>query len=234
MKTLGVIGGVGPESTIEYYRLIITAYRERTRDGSYPPVIINSIDLKRMVEWITAGELTKIAEYLLAELQRLARAGADVGLLSSNTPHVVFDEVSARSPIPLVSIVEATCAEAKALGLKRLGLFGTRFTMRGRFYPAVFTREGIELVIPDEEEQAFIHDKYMNELLNGVFLPETRERLIGIAGRMRERDRIEGLILGGTELPLILRGEQAAGVPLLDTGRIHVKAAVERMLSGDA
>jgi aspartate racemase len=231
MKTLGVIGGLGPESTVEYYRLIIAAYQERAGDGSYPPVVINSIDLKRMVDWITAGELAKIAEYLLAELQRLAGAGADVGLLSSNTPHVVFDEVSSRSPIPLVSIVEATCDEAKALGLKRLGLFGTRFTMRGQFYPKVFSREGLALVIPDEEEQAFIHEKYMNELLKGIFLPETRERLLAIAGRMRERDRIEGLVLGGTELPLILRDETAGGVPVLDTGRIHVGAAVEQMFS---
>ena len=230
MKTLGVIGGIGPDSTVEYYRLLIAEYQERKRDGSYPPVIINSIDLQRMIEWITAGELAKIIEYLLAEIQRLARAGADVGLLASNTPHVVFDEVSGASPIPLLSIVEATCAEAKALGLQRLGLFGTRFTMRGHFYTEVFSREGLALVVPDEDEQAFIHHSYMNELLKGVFLPETRERLLAIAGRMTERDRIEGLILGGTELPLILRGEQAAGVPLLDTGRIHVKAAVERML----
>ena len=231
MKTLGVIGGIGPESTVEYYRLIIATYQERKPDGSYPRVIINSIDLKKMVGWFTANELSSVAGYLLEELQRLARAGADVALLSANTPHVVFDEVSRRSPVPLLSIVEAACAEAKALGLRRLGLFGTRFTMRGRFYPEVFDREGLALVVPNEDEQAFIHDRYMNELLRGVFLPETRERLLEIAGLLREREGVEGLILGGTELPLILRGETAAGVPLLDTTRIHVKAAVAQMLS---
>jgi aspartate racemase len=103
--------------------------------------------------------------------------------------------------------------------------------MRGRFYPDVFSGEGIALVIPDEDEQAFIHDSYMNELVRGVFLPETRDRLLAIAGRLRELEGIEGLILGGTELPLILRGETAAGIPLLDTTRIHVKAAVANMLS---
>jgi aspartate racemase len=231
MKTLGVIGGIGPESTIEYYRLIIATYQQAKRDGSYPPIIINSIDLKKMVDLVTADALPQVAEYLVAEVQRLAAAGADIGLLSANTPHVVFEEVSSRSPIPLLSIVEATCAEAKALGLKRLGLFGTRFTMRGRFYPDVFSREGVALAVPDEEEQAFIHDRYMNELLRGVFLPETREGLLAIAARLKEREGIEGLILGGTELPLILRGETAAGVPLLDTTRIHVKAAVAQLLS---
>jgi aspartate racemase len=231
MKRLGVIGGIGPESTVEYYRLLIDAYGGWKQDGSYPSIIINSIDLKRMVDWFTADALSEVVEYLTVELQRLARAGADLGLLAANTPHVVFEEVSARSPIPLLSIVEAACAEAKARGLKRLGLFGTRFTMSGRFYADVFSREGLALVVPDEGEQAFIHESYMNELLKGVFLPETRERLLAIASRMREREGIEGLILGGTELPLILRGETAAGVPLLDTTRIHVNAAVAQLLS---
>lgn len=231
MKTLGVIGGLGPESTVEYYRLLIAEYQARNPDGSYPPLIINSINLQKMVDLITADALTEVVEYLLEEIGRLARAGAALGLLSANTPHVVFDEVNGRSPIPLLSIVEAACAEAKARGLRRLGLFGTRFTMRGRFYPAVFAREGLALVVPDEDEQAFIHGRYMNELLKGVFLPETREGLLAVAARMREREGVEGLILGGTELPLILPDDTAAGLPVLDTTRIHVRAAVARMLS---
>lgn len=230
-KTLGIIGGIGPESTIEYYRLLVASYREQKRDGSYPPVIINSIDLTKMLDLIAANELAEVTEYLVDEVLRLARAGANFGLLAANTPHVVFDEVSSRSPIPLLSIVEVTCAEAKALGLQKLGLFGTHFTMRGRFYPDVFSREGVALVIPDKDEQAFIHDSYMNELVEGVFLSETRERLLAIAARLRELEGIKGLILGGTELPLILSGETAAGIPLLDTTRIHVKAAVAEMLS---
>jgi aspartate racemase len=172
-----------------------------------------------------------VTEYLIGEVQKLARAGADLGLLASNTPHVVFDETSRRSPIPLISIVEATCEAAKATGLKRLGLFGTRFTMQGRFYPEVFSREGITLVLPDPEEQAFIHDKYMNELVRAIFLPETRERLLTIVDRLKEREGIEGLILGGTELPLILRDVADRGIPFLDTTRIHVQAVVERLLS---
>lgn len=231
MKTMGIIGGIGPESTIEYYRLIIAAYREQKQDGSYPAIIIDSIDLKRMVDWFEASRVDEVIEYLVGETQRLARAGADFGLLSANTPHVVFDEVSRRSPIPLLSIVEATRNEAKALGLKKLGLFGTRFTMQGRFYPDVFSRDAIALVVPEDDEQAYIHEKYMGELVKGVFLPETRERLLAIAGRMKEREGIEGLILGGTELPLILRDDAGSGIPFLDTTRIHVKAAVAQLLS---
>jgi aspartate racemase len=231
MKTLGIIGGIGPESTVEYYRLIIASYRGQKQDGSYPSMIINSIDLTKMLSLIGANELARVTEYLLGEVQKLARAGADVGLLASNTPHIVFDEIRRRSPIPLLSIVEAACAAAQSLELKRVGLFGTRFTMQGRFYPDVFSREGIQLVVPDEDEQVYIHDRYMSELVNGIILPETRERLLEIVDRLKAREGIEGLILGGTELPLILRDVTHRGIPFLDTTRIHVNAAVAQLLS---
>src|SRR6058998_3781997 len=152
MKTLGIIGGLGPESTVDYYQKIIALYRERTRDGSYP-------------EFIVANDLGGMADYLVEGVGKLARAGADFGLISANTPHIVFDEVASKSPIPLISIVEATCAAAKARNLKRLALFGTRYTMQGSFYSKVFTREGIDLVVPDAKDQEYIHDKYLNELV---------------------------------------------------------------------
>ncbi len=231
MKTVGIIGGIGPESTIEYYRLVIASYREEIQDGSYPSIIINSIDLKKMLTLIEANKFTKVIEYLIDEMQRLARAGADFGLLAANTPHVVFDELRRQSPLPLLSIVEATYEAAKDLGLKKLGLFGTRFTMQGRFYPEAFSREGIQLVVPAEDEQDYIHDKYMNELIKGMVLPETREHLLTIVDRMKERDGIGGLILGGTELPLILRDDMSRGIPFLDTTQIHVKAIVAQLLA---
>jgi aspartate racemase len=230
MKTLGVIGGVGPESTIAYYRTIIALYRERIRDGSYPQLIINSVDLKKGMDFLAANDLAGAAKHLLDEIGKLARAGADFGLIAANTPHVVFDDIQPRSPLPLISIVEATCAAAKACELKRLGLFGTRFTMQGKFYPKVFSREGIQLVVPEVEDQNYVHDKYMSELVDGVFLPETREGLLKIVDRLRRTQRIQGLILGGTELPLILTDETHSGLPILNTTRIHCQAAVTQML----
>ena len=231
MKTVGIIGGIGPESTIEYYRFIIEGFRERKPDGSYPSIIIDSIDLSRLIEWMNANELNAAADYVSHEIERLARAGADFGALASNTPHIVFDKLRARSPIPLISIVESTCDAAKALGLKRVALFGTRFTMQGRFYPEVFERAGINLIIPEQDERDYIHEKYMGELLNNVFLPETRAGLIAIVDRMKNRDGIEALILGGTELPLILRDAGDKGLPFLDTTRIHVNRIVGELLS---
>jgi aspartate racemase len=231
MKTVGIIGGIAPESTIQYYRLIIKSYRERTRDGSYPPILINSIDMKRMLDLIGANELPGVIEYLVGEVKRLAVAGADFGLLASNTPHIVFNDIQQQSPIPLISIVEVTCLATRALGLKKVGLFGTRFTMQGHFYSEEFSKHGITLVVPDLKTQAYIHDKYMSELVNGIFLPETRERLLAIVDELREQQGIEGLILGGTELPFIMNDANVPAVPFLDTTKIHIEQAVTQMLS---
>jgi len=230
MKSLGIIGGVGPESTIDYYRKIISLYRQRKGDGSYPELIINSIDLKKEVDLVERNQLDELTAYLLEEVEKLARAGAEVGLIASNTPHIVFGELRPRSRIPLISIVESTCDVAKEMKLKRVGLFGTRFTMQGTFYPDVFAREGIQLVVPEVEDQNYVHDKYMSELVNGVFLPETHEGLLKIIDRLRTAQRIEGLILGGTELPLILTDETHNGLPILNTTKIHCQAAVTQML----
>lgn len=230
MKTLGIVGGIGPESTVDYYRSLIQKWREQTKDGSAPSIVLNSIDLKKMLDLIGANELSEVTAYLSGEMERLVRAGANVGLFAANAPHIVFDELQRRSSIPLISIVEATRDAAEELGLRRLGLFGVRFTMQGRFYPDVFSKAGIALVVPAESEQVYIHDIYMNELVKGIFLPETRERLLAIVDRLAKQEKAQGLILAGTELPLILR-EASCGIPFLDTTQIHVKAALRSLLA---
>jgi aspartate racemase len=230
MKTLGLVGGTGPESTIEYYRLLVAKYREHA-DGNSPPLVINSVNLKNMIEWMTAGELAKVTDYLSDAIDKLRLAGADLAALTANTPHIVFDELQARSALPLISIVEAACDKVQELNLKTVALFGTRFTMQAPFYPTVFSRSDVKLVLPNDEEQHYIHEIYMGELLKDVFRPETRARLLAIADEMRERDQIEAVILGGTELPLVLRDEHHNGMPLLDTTRIHVDRLVTEMLA---
>jgi aspartate racemase len=231
MKTLGIIGGLGPESTIDYYKKLIALYRERTGDGSYPEFVIVSADLKRGLDFMAANNLTGMADYLLEGIAKLARAGADFGLISANTPHIVLDGVAPKSPIPLISIVEVTCAAAKARKLKRLALFGTRYTMEGTFYQRVFSREGIELVVPDIKDRDYIHHKYLNELVPGNFLPETRADLLAIVDGMKTKSDIDGVILAGTELPLILCDKTHNGIPFLDTTKIHCEAAVAQMFS---
>lgn len=228
-KTLGLIGGTGPESTIEYYRLLVAKYRELA-DGNSPSLIINSINLKQLIGWMNAGELGKVADYLVFEFEKLRHAGANLAALTANTPHIVFDQLQQRLTLPLVSIVEATCDKVRESGLKSVALFGTRFTMQAPFYPAVFSRANIKLALPNNEEQDYIHEIYMGQLLKDVFLPETRARLLAIADAMKARDGIEAVILGGTELPLLLRDENHNGLPLLDTTRIHVDRLVTELL----
>jgi aspartate racemase len=231
LKLLGIIGGIGPESTIDYYQTIVGLYRARKPDGSYPSMLINSVDMDRLRKAFETSNLGAIIDYCVPELQRLHRAGADFGLLAANTPHIVFDDLQRQSPIPLISIVAVTCDAAKAQGLKRVALFGTRFTMTAPLYPGVFSQESMAVVIPAPADQDFIHDKYMNELVNGIFLPETRAGLLAIVDRMAVQSCIDGVILGGTELPLILREPAHNGIPFLNTTRIHCEAAVERMFS---
>lgn len=231
MATLGIVGGIAPESTIDYYRSIIASYRRQKNDGSYPRILINSIDLTHMIGLIGAGEIPAVTELMIESVQQLAHGGADFALFASNTPHLVFDAVAKAVPIPMISIVEETRRTAKSLGLQRLGLFGTRFTMQAPFYANAFAASEMTVIAPEPGEQAFIHEKYMGELVAGVFRDETRERLTAIIHAMRARHQIEAVILGGTELPLILKEPSYDGVTVLDTTRIHVESAVARMLA---
>src|SRR5262245_25904124 len=171
MKTLGIIGGLGPESTLDYYGRIIALYRKRTGDGHYPEFVIASVDLKKGLDFMGANDLSGMGKFLLEGIRKLVRAGAEFGIISANTPHIVFDEVASQSPIPLISIVEATRAAAKTQNLKRLALLGTRYTMRSDFYSKVFAREGIELFVPVSKDQDYVHEKYFSELVPGKFLP---------------------------------------------------------------
>ena len=225
-----MIGGTGPESTLEYYRRLIATYQARVSESGAPPIIINSVDNKNLVKWFTAGELARVIDFLSAEIERLARAGADFALIAAVTPHLGFDKLQQRASIPLLSIVEATADAATKAGLRRLALFGTRFTMQATLFPEAFERRGMTIVLPNEKEQEFIHEKYMGELFVGTILDETRAALVDIVETMKRRDNVDGLILGGTELSLILREPTAAGLPVLDTTQIHIEAALEWMV----
>jgi aspartate racemase len=229
MRTAGMIGGLGPESTIDYYRSIIARYRERKPDGGSPHILINSLDVDKGIAMLDAGRLDALADYLASGLEPLVRGGADFAFIAANTPHLVFDELQRGSPIPLISIVRATAGRATTLGLKRVGLFGTGFTMRASFYPEEFHRAGIALVIPTEQERAEIHRIYLGELLKNQFLPESRDAILNIAHRMKAEERVEAIVLAGTELPLLLRGSDA-GTEWLDTTVIHVEAVVDELL----
>ena len=228
MATLGIVGGLGPESTIDYYRRILEEWKRQSPSSS-PSIIIDSLDVDRGLH-LVEHDRPALIEYLSASLGRLAAAGVDFAAMAANTPHVVFDELVARSPIPIVSIVEACAEEAARRGLHRLALLGTRFTMEGAFYPAVFARRGIAIVVPNDEERRWIHDRYVGQLLKGDFREETRDGVISVVRRLRQEQNIDGVILGGTELTLLLSAPVVADLPALDTTALHVAAIVERLL----
>lgn len=229
MRTAGMIGGLGPESTIDYYRSIIARYRTRDPESRYPHIVINSLDVDKGIAMLNAGRLEDLTDYLVAGVERLVLAGANFGFIAANTPHLVFDDVQRRSAIPLLSIVRATSQRAAALGLKNVGLFGTGFTMGASFYPEEFQRSGIAMVRPNESERDFIHRKYIGELLNNQFLPDTRDAILRIANRMRTEQGVEAIVLAGTELPLLLR-DSGTDINFLDTTVIHVEAIVDELL----
>jgi len=227
VASLGLVGGLGPESTIDYYRRLLEECR-RIDPRSAPHILIDSLDVDYGLS-LVEHDRPKLVEYLLESTQRLANAGCDFGAMAANTPHVVFDDLVARSPIPLVSIVEAAAEEAKRRGMKRVGLLGTRFTMEGSFYPSVLARHGIECITPDAREITWIHERYVGQMLRGDFREETRDGVIGIILRLGNEEKIDGVILGGTELTILLSASSIGGVPALDTTALHVSAIVKRM-----
>ena len=195
MKIPGIIGGVGPESTVDYYRSIISLYRERYDPHGYPELLIASIDMTRMLSMIEANDMGSLVDLLVGTFSRLRSAGADFGAIASNTPHVVFDELRKAVPMPLISIVESTTERAASAGITRAALLGTAFTMNNDFYQTSFERRGISLLVPSPDEREYIHLRIFDELEFGLVKPDTRKGFDAIIGRMREEHGIEGVVL---------------------------------------
>jgi aspartate racemase len=231
-RLLGIVGGVGPESTIDYYRSIIAEYQRRRPDGSYPRLLINNIEAGAVFKHMVVNDAAGVAAFLSPAIAQLAAGGAQAALIASVTTHMGYAIAARTAPIPMLSILDALCAAAVTRGILRPALFATRMTTEGRFFAEPFERAGIELIRPDEPDRAWINEMYFGELVHGEFRDESRARLIAIAGALREQHGIDAIILGGTELPLILREPTVAGVPVLDSTRIHVAAAVDWLLEG--
>lgn len=227
MKRIGIIGGLGPEATVDYYKEIINAFKNGSGDLDYPEIIIYSVNMAHFIGLMREKKYEQAIAYISEKIEGLKQAGADFAAISANTPHQLFDELKERSGIPLISIVEATCNEAKSKGLKRAGLFGTEFTMKASFFPDVFRKQNIKIITPDYEDRELINYKLFSEIELGIFKDETREMLIGIIEKMVREQHIDSLILGCTEFPLILTAETYVGIPILNTTKIHVESIVK-------
>lgn len=221
MKKIGMIGGFGPESTLDYYRMLVETYREKIDKNSYPEIIIYSLDINKLLDMVERQQWDDLVKWLVDAIRKLKMAGADFAFISANTPHIVFDQINKSSPLPLISIVEETCNKTKTLKIKKVALLGTLFTMKSHFYQDVFNKQNIEIVVPNEDEKLFIHQKLMTEIELGVFEDETRTDLLKIIKRMVDNDGVQGVILGCTELPLILT-EEAFDIPFINPTRAHI------------
>jgi aspartate racemase len=230
MKKIGLIGGMGPESTLDYYREIINAFKNDEGIMNYPEIIIYSINLSVFLDLMKFKAYDEIVDLLLSKLTALKDAGADFAAITANTPHLFFDRLREKSPLPLISIVEATCEYADQQGLKKPGLFGTGFTMASDFYQDIFRKREMEVMVPDEDDRKVINQKLFSEIELGIFKDETRTLLVRHIGKMVQNKNIDSLILGCTEFPLILTESSYAGIPMLNTTRIHVDAIVKECL----
>ncbi len=231
MKRIGILGGLGPEATLYYYRVLIDLCHERPEaNENYPEIIIYSLNLDECRGLMELGDWAGLAAKLVSGLQSLGRAGVHFGLIEANTPHIVFDDVKSRSPVPLLNIVEETCTVISGLGLTRVGLVGTKITMEAHFYQDVFDRKNISIVTPGLQDQAYIYKKIVTELGLGIILEDTRKDFLSIIQRMIDEESIEGLVLGCTEIPLLLTND-ALGISFFDTSRIHAEAAFRHCLS---
>ena len=233
MRTIGLVGGMTPESTLAYYQLLIRSARERLRDPDplrNPVVIVYSLDLSEVGALQRAGRIDELAGHVARICEALRGAGAEIGALTANTPHLYFEAIQGGTRLPLVSIVEATCAAAARLALRRPLLLGTRTTMESPMYRVPLAAAGIEVVAPDEEGRELVDRAIYTELALGTVRPELRERVLALCREAVFSRGADGVILGCTELPLVV-AEADLQVPVVDTVRAHVGAILDHALA---
>ncbi|EHI58682.1 MAG: aspartate/glutamate racemase family protein [Hungatella hathewayi] len=228
MKKLGILGGMGPESTLLYYKEIAAGYKRKDKDGNFPALTIETVNMYEMLGYCKAQQYDKLAEYLLRGIYNLEKAGADFAILASNTPHVVFDIIEKQAHIPLLNIVEPTYQAVKAVGIKKVVWLGTGFTMEQECFKRPFMEHGIDVVVPDERERALIDKIIAKELEFGIVNEESKKEIDIIIQRLIKEEGIEAVIMGCTELPLMYANEKLP-VPVFDTLKYHIQGIVEYM-----
>lgn len=223
-RKIGILGGMSPESTTVYYEHITRTYTERFGDYGYPEILIYSVNFQKFVDWQHAGQWSEAAAEMAKALEGLRMAGADFGLIATNTMHIVFDEVQRAVGMPLLSIVDATAEAILEAGLRSVGLMGTVFTMRESFFRDRLAQSGIEVLVPAPADQDLMNEVIYQELCSGKILPDSRRKFLEIIERLRCAGA-QGIVLGCTEIPLLVRPEDCA-LPLFNTTLIHAEKAL--------
>jgi aspartate racemase len=226
MKHIGIVGGLGPESTVEYYRIICHRFNEKFSELNYPEMTIRSVNLQRIATLFKADKWEEMAEEIVKALHDLKNSGAEFAAIATNTPHSGFDFIKAKSPLPLLSIMDATAQKIKENNVTKVLLLGTKQTMENGFFQRTFSGYGIETVIPEKEDCDLIDNLIWTELVHGIITEETKTKFLNIIAKIND---VQGIILGCTEIPLLLKQKDCT-LPVYDTTTLHAKAILEYSL----
>jgi aspartate racemase len=230
MKTIGLLGGMSWESTLEYYRLINLEIKQKLGGSHSAKILMYSFDYHELEQLLVEKRWDEITKLLIQAARSLKQAGAELLVMCANTMHIVADAVEKGAELPLIHIVKSTLEQAKSLGLSKLALLGTMYTMESPLYPTLFKSSGLDIILPSKREMALIHRTIYHELILGMLKDSSRDQFLSIINRLRH-EGAQGVILGCTEIPLLIQPDHLPGFVVLDTLKIHAKAAAEYAMS---
>ncbi len=226
MKKIGLVGGTGPESTLMYYKELNSRIDEATGGRNMPELAIESVNFRKAWELVSNQRYEELADYISEKVNNLEKSGAEIITLTAATMHIVFDEIENNTKVSLVSIPQAICREVLEKGYKKVGLLGTIFTMEQDFMKKDLLQTGINVVVPDKDDRELIAKRIYEELELGIVKESTLQEFKAIIKKMQDMHEIEAIVLGCTELPLLLNDANCP-LPCLDSVAIHIKRLVE-------
>lgn len=229
MKKIGLVGGTGPESTLMYYKELNSRIDKITDGKAMPDIVIESVDFRKAWDYVCAERYDLLTDYLAEKVTCLQNSGAEVISLTAVTMHLVIDDIIGKTNADLISIPKAVCNEALSAGYKKIGLLGTIFTMEKDYMKKDFLKVGIEVCVPDKEDRDLVAKRIYEELEAGIVKESTLKELQGIIAKMRDEKGIEAVVLGCTELPLILNSDNCP-VPCLDSVEIHINELIKQTI----
>ncbi|MFK5881658.1 MAG: amino acid racemase [Sulfurospirillum sp.] len=223
-KKIGIIGGLSPESTVSYYLYITRAYADRFGDYSYPEIIIYSVNMTVYHQWRDENRWDLIIKDMADVANKLKAAGADFGLITTNTMHKVFDQVQQKTSLTLLNLIDVTALDVKQKNIRTVGLLGTKYTMSEDFYSSRLEKNNLTVLVPEPKDQETIHKIIIQELVRGEILEQSKNKYLNIINKLKQQGA-KGIILGCTEIPLLIK-QSDCDIPLIDTATIHAEAAL--------
>ncbi|PKK93326.1 MAG: aspartate racemase [Tenericutes bacterium HGW-Tenericutes-6] len=225
MKTIGLLGGMSYESTLEYYKKINQAVQKKLGNSHSAKIYMYSFDYEALMVLNQGSDKTPLTKRLYEEFEKLKEVGSDIVSLTANTMHLYIDGIEEKIGIPLIHIVDAALDEARLLSLNKVLLLGTSYTMSSSLYTKPFYKEHKEVIVPNLDDQAWINDIIYHELIRGIFSQDSKKRLIDMIKMYQKELGFDGVILGCTELPLLIKKEDI-DIPLINTLDAHVNKIV--------